>query len=184
MERISKAIQLLGTHQKSGIKVGDCIANLSFPMTMWNMEDNFYLLINNEQSKGYYPNNSSANFKICLDQFINFTDVTYECALVDFSCTTINFQPPLEEVYICLNIVSEQLIGGSRRRLARRTTVKRGRYQMEKFQLPFYVPIKPVASNMLEVHIKGADGKDVSFLKNTTTCTFHLRRKKKLWPTT
>ena len=116
--------------------------------------------------------------------WINFTDDAYECALVDFSCTTTNFQSPLEEIYICLNIVSEQLIGGSRRRLVRRTTVKCARYQMEKFQLPFYVPIKPVASNMLEVYIKGADGKEISFLKNITTCTFHLRRKKKLSLTT
>ena len=152
---------------------------------MDNMEDNFYLLINSEQSKNYFTNNTASHFHVSLNEFINFADCQYECALVDFSCTTTNFddKQPLAEVYICFNIASEQLIGGRMCSLVRYTTVRRGRFQMEKFVLPYYVPIKPLKTNMLEVYIKDADGKELSFLRNTTKCTFHNRRRKTLWLT-
>ena len=88
---------------------------------MDNMEDNFYLLINGEQSKNYYTNNNPSHFRVGLNEFISFTDCEYECALVDFSCTTTNFEDkqPLAKIYICFNIASEQLIGGRRCSLVR-----------------------------------------------------------------
>ena len=52
---------------------------------------------------------------------------------------------------------------------------------MEKFSPPYYLPVKPIKPNMLEVYIRDADGKEPSFLKKTTTCTFHF--KKKSWLT-
>ena len=176
----------MGAHQKLGIKADVHQRDTTYAFEMDNMEDNFYLLINSEQSKNYYTNNTPSHFHVGLNEFINFTDCQYECALVDFSCTTTNFddKQSLAEVYICFNIASEQLIGGRMCSLVRYTTVKCGRFQMEKFVLPYYVPIKPLKTNMLEVYIKDADGKELSFLRSTTKCTFHFRRRKILWLTT
>ena len=80
------------------------------------------------------------------------------------------------------NLVSEQLIGGSRNSLVRHTTIRHGQLQMEKFSLPYYLPVKPIETNILEVYIRDINGKEHSFLKKTTTCTFHF--KKKSWLTT
>ena len=89
------------------------------------------------------------------------------------------FETPAKSVFIYFNMTSEQLIGGSTDSLMRHTTVQRGRLKMEKFILPYYIPVKPIKTNILEVYIKDENGKEVSFLKKATTCTFHFR--KKLW---
>ena len=51
-------------------------------------------------------------------------------------------------------MTSEQLIGGSTDSLVRHTTVWQGHLKMEKFILPYYIPVKPIKTNILEVYIK------------------------------
>ena len=84
-----------------------------------------YIVVSNQHSKHYFPNNSPSHFQVCLDQYIDFKNA-HECALVDFTCTTANFEMPLQPIYIYFNLVSEQLIGGSRNSLVRYTTVRCG----------------------------------------------------------
>ena len=93
------------------------------------------------------------------------------------SCAQLkNFDDDLRDIYIYFDICTEQLIGGSRGSLVRFTTVDKGQCQMEKFNYPYYVNVKPMNTNQLEVYIKDRNGKDASFLTETTTCTFHLRK--------
>ena len=115
---------------------------------------------------------------MCLEYYIDL-EHPYECALMDFTCSTTKFETPAKSVFIYFNMTSEQLIGGSTDSLMRHTTVRRGHLKMEKFILPYYIPVKPIKTNILEVYIKDENGKEVSFLKKTMTCTFHFR--KKLW---
>ena len=89
------------------------------------------------------------------------------------------FETPAKSVFIYFNMTSEQPIGGSTDSLMRHTTVQHGHLEMEKFILPYYIPVKPIKTNILEVYIKDENGKEVSFLKKAMTCTFHFR--KKLW---
>ena len=98
---------------------------------------------------------------------------------MDFTCSTTKFETPAKNVFIYFNMTSEQLIGGSTDSLVRDTTVRCGRLKMEKFILPYYIPVKPIKTNILEVYIKDENGKEVSFLKKAMMCTFHFR--KKLW---
>ena len=70
----------------------------------------------------------------------------------------------------------EQPIGGS---IDKQHSTARGHLEMEKFTLPYCIPVKPIKTNILEVYIKDKNGKEVSFLRKTTMCTFHFR--KKLW---
>ena len=135
-----------------------------------------YTVVSNQHSKHYIPNNSPSNFQVCLDQYIDFKNA-HKCALVDFTCTTANFETPLEPKYIYFNLVSEQLINGSRNTFVRYTTVRFGQLQMEKFSPPYYLPVKPIKTNKLEVYIREADGKEPSFLKKMMTCSLHFRKK-------
>ena len=67
----------------------------------------------------------------CLEQKLNFYD-QYECALVDFSCTTEYFDTTTKEISIHFNLCKQQLAGDTQDYLIRCTVVNRGRYQMEK----------------------------------------------------
>ena len=98
---------------------------------------------------------------------------------MDFTCSTTKFETPAKSVFIYFNMTSEQPIGGITDSLVRHATVRHGYLKMEKFILPYYIPVKSIKTNILEVYIKDEKGKEVSFLKKATTCTFHFR--KKLW---
>ena len=50
-----------------------------------------------------FLDNSANNFHICLEQKLNFYD-QYECALVDFSCTTEYFDTTTKEILIHFNL--------------------------------------------------------------------------------
>ena len=139
------------------------------------MEDPFYIRVNNEHSKKYFPENSPSRFQVFLDQTINFDG--YECALVDFMCTTEMFETTMKDVYIYFNVCTEQPIGGIKDSLMRYTLVHKDQLHMEKFVNPYYISVKPMNTSLLEVYIKDRNGKDVSFLAETTSCTFHFRRR-------
>ena len=142
------------------------------------MEHEKYIVISSKHSKDYFPNNRPSHFRVCLEHYIDF-EHPYECALMDFTCSTTKFENPAKSVFIYFNMTSEQPIGGITDSLVRHTTVRCGHLEMEKFILPYYIPVKPIKTNILEMYIKDENGKEVSFLKKATTCTFHFR--KKLW---
>ena len=137
------------------------------------MEDQFYITVNNEHSQKYFPGNSLSRFQIFLDQTINFDG--YECNLVDSMCTTELFDVTMKDVCIYFNVCSEQPIGGIEDSLMRYTLVHKDQLQMENFVYPYYISVKSMS--LLEVYIKDRNGKDVSFLAETTSCTFHFRRR-------
>ena len=141
------------------------------------MKDEFYFTLNNKTSECYFSDNSANNFWLCLEHALKFYD-EYECALVDFSCTTEYFDTTTKEILIHFNLCGEQLLGDTWSNLVRCTVVHRGKYQIQKFIHPYYVDVRPLNTNLFEVSIKDEDGKSTSFLTNVTTCTFHFRKKK------
>ena len=86
------------------------------------MEDEKYIVISSKQSKDYFPNNHPSHFQVCLQHYIDF-EGPYECALIDFTCSTTKFETPAKRVFIYFNMTSEQPIGGSTVSLMRHTTV-------------------------------------------------------------
>ena len=83
----------------------------------------------------------------------------------------------VKDIYIYFNVCTEQPIGGNKDCLVRSILVHKGQCQMEKFTYPYYMNVKPMNTSLLEVYIKDSKGKDVSFLTETTMCTFHFRRR-------
>ena len=58
---------------------------------------------------------------------------------MDFSCTTEYFDITTKEISIHFNLCDQQLVGDTQDYLIRHTVVNRGRYQMEKFNHPYYM---------------------------------------------
>ena len=139
------------------------------------MED-LFITINNANSEKYFTNNTPYNFQVCLDNQLDLDD-NYECALVDFTCKTGKIDSRFQHIFIYFNMVEEQPVGSGRDSLIRHTIVQGSKLQMEKFKLPYYMSVKQLKTNILEVYIKDEDGEEASFLKQTTTCTFHFRKK-------
>ena len=122
------------------------------------MEHKKYIVISSKHSKDYFPNNHPSHFRVCLEHYIDFKG-PYECALMDFTCSTTSKK--------CIHILQYDIRKTNRWQLRhpmRHTTVQRGRLEMEKFILPYYIPVKPTKPNILEVCIKDENGKEVSFL--------------------
>ena len=126
------------------------------------MEHEKYIVINGKDSKDYFPNNCPPHFQVCQEHYIDFNG-PYEYAPMDFTCSTTEFETPAKSIFIYFNMTSEQLIGGSTDSLMRHTTVQRGCLEMEKFILPYSIPVKPIKTNILEVRMKDENGKEVSF---------------------
>ena len=125
--------------------------------------------------------NTPSHFRIGLPNHIDFTGGDYECALMEFTCSTKNFpnNMPLTEIYICMNVIGEHITDANRGcNLLRYVVIKWGKFQNTIFPVPYYVRVKTVRTNMLEVYIKDDEGAEVSFLEGKTTCTLHFRRRK------
>ena len=63
-------------------------------------DDEFYFTFNNETSKTYFPGNSASYFQIYLNQALNFYEKSYQCALLDFTCSTETFGTAPEDINI------------------------------------------------------------------------------------
>ena len=135
-----------------------------------------FMTVSNKHCRQLYPDNNSSHYKIHLDEYTDFSDNYSTCALVDIAFTTRDVDLESRNIYVTLNVVAEQVVGTRKESLLRYTTVRRNRAQMEKFSYPYYIPLKPMRGNYLEIYIKDDLGHPVSFLKSTTTCTLHFRQ--------
>lgn len=143
---------------------------------MSHIMDDLYITISSNNTPKYAATNTPHHFEVCLDQPL-LLDSNMECALVDFTCSTAKEGSKFKQVYIYFNLVVEQPVGGTRESLLRHTIVSGNKLQIETFNPAYYMPVKQLRTDVLEVHIKDENGQDASFLNKTTSCTFHFRRK-------
>ena len=66
------------------------------------MEHEKYIVISSKHSKHYFPNNRPSHFRVCLEHYIDF-EHPYECALMDFTCSTTKFETPAKSVFMYFN---------------------------------------------------------------------------------
>ena len=138
-------------------------------------QQDVFMTITNKDCKDLYEENTSSRFKVCLEKYQDWSETHRTCALLAISCTTQNVGNQSRDIYICCNLVTEQRVGKTKECLLRRCLMRRDKYQFEEFTYPYYIPLKPLRGNYLEIYIKGDDGEEVSFLKGLTTCTLHLK---------
>ena len=125
----------MGTHRKFGIKCANFIWSASFLHKMQRMENNFYCVIDNIEHDHLWRN-SQSHFRMGFPNHVNFSGGDYECALMEFTCSTKNFpnKMPLAEIYICLNITAEPITGGDAEcNLLRCVVVKTGEISKHDF---------------------------------------------------
>ena len=146
----------------------------------------FYLVVNSTQSLSQCDYNTGCHFTVKFDDFLNFTSADYEVALVDFSyCVDdLEMRQLWKPLFIYLDIVEPQSVLGLQERLLRYTCVKRGKFLMEKFEHPYYVPVSKIRTDEMTFSIKNPlTGRHATSLDSTTTCTLHFRKRKTLWLT-
>ena len=175
MERVPTQLQLLGTRGQFGINrkvhpTGQLHSRMS------SRQQDVFMTVTNKDCKDLYVENTASHFRVCLDEYVDWTDTHTSCALLGISCTTQDVGNQSRDIYICCNLVTEQRVGKMKQSLLRRCLVRRDKYQFEEFAHPYYIPLKSIRGNYLEIYIKGDDGEAVSFLKGLTTCTLHFRK--------
>ena len=144
--------------------------------------NSFYLIVDSGQSLDLFPDNTGSDFYVYMAEYLDFSDYTYDCALVDFSCTSKAFEygKCLRPIQLCLDLVEYQSVCGIKEQLLRSTTVSNEKYQAEKFPIAYYIPVRQLRANSLHIWIKDGESHEVaSFLHETTTCTLHFRRRSK-----
>ena len=74
----------------------------------------------------------------------------------------------------------KRAVGDARDNLVRHIVVCRGKCQMERFIHPYHMDVRPMNTNLSGICIKDRNEKNVSFLTDITTCTFHFIKRNKL----
>ena len=146
----------------------------------------FYLVVSSQQSLSICDYNTGCFFTVKLDDFIDFRDHDYEVALVDmsFCVEDAEMRQMWKPLFINLDIVEPTNVLGTLQRLLRYTCVKRGKFLMEKFDHPYYVPVSKIRTDEMTFSIKNVDtGLDATSLDNKTICTLHFRKKRSIWLT-
>ena len=149
---------------------------MSYESRMPKVKGDLFMVVSNEDCQDLYTDNTASRFKVSLDEYIDFTDTHSTCALLDIGLTTQHIGNQNRNIYICTNVVAEQRVGVRQESILRMTSVHHDKFQKEKFLYPYYMPLKPIRGNYLEIYIRDERGADASFLKGTTTCTLHFRK--------
>ena len=146
----------------------------------------FFISVNSIQSKDTCDYNTPSFFTVLFDTTFNFSVTDYEVALMDLSCTSID-DPPRQlwkPIHINLDIVEGQNVFGREQRLLRYTCIKRGKYYIEKFNPPYYVPVSKISTDEMTFHINNAEsGTQANSLSDITALTLHFRKRRRLWLT-
>ena len=146
-----------------------------------------YLIVENQ------PNSSELisepeRFTVKLDYMLDFTTNDYEVALVNMTCTvgTQNRNRELNKltpILVYLEQVKRQYHRDSWQTIIRYTCLRKDRFQVKSFSDRWYIPLQPYKTDTFTFSIRQAsDRMEFTGLKDITTCSLHLRRKKSMWP--
>lgn len=158
-------------------------------MTPYDFNLIFHLLYNCQMDKSFFITLSSkgqsiytntySHFKVELDHALHFQDDLYEVALVDITLDADKYEKKEEGiVFITSNVCSEQLYNSSRLPLLRHLYVSRSRIQQFEFKHLYYMPVSNGTVNTIQIKILDEKRDLVSFLRQTSYCTLHFRRKR------
>ena len=148
---------------------------------MSDIHHHFYMTVTSDQDKDKFRANEPNEFRVLIHSTDRLNAYHYECALVDFSYSTIKFPdnvPDRQMISIEMDKISLNEMCGNLNRTLRMTIVKSNRMQsMEKFSVPYYKRMIRWPDMVFTFTIKDImSQRKCSLLTGTTTCTLHFRR--------
>jgi len=141
------------------------------------MEDSFYITLSSKGESIY--TNSNAHFRVELNQPLHFKDDLYEVALTDLILDADNYDRKENGViFITCNLAAGQLYNSVRIPLLRHVYAQQIRAQQFQFQHLYYMPVTNGMVGTIEMNILDDSGEHISFLRHTSYCTLHIRKRK------
>jgi hypothetical protein len=136
-----------------------------------------YLFISSTDSKDWFPQNNSQNFRIKLPSSLKL-DGLWRCALTEFSYTPIFEGLIPKEIYICCDIVQDSYACNSTLPLLRKVNVPSQHSSRIQILFPqnFYIPVSQEEIQYINMYIKDENLQNPSFGSEPVTCTLHLWR--------
>ncbi|KAJ8311522.1 hypothetical protein KUTeg_010877 [Tegillarca granosa] len=131
-----------------------------------------YILIDSEDSRAYFPQNTVAAFRVVLDTRLDFKGQWY-VGLCEVHCTNVTSSG---EIYICTNICGETLLAGKKEQLLRRIVVEKDKDISTVFTAPFYLPLTTSTWQDIEIYIKDKQGHLSTLIGGKVSLTLHIRR--------
>lgn len=132
----------------------------------------FFMIINSDENKQFFPNNLPYNFKCKVNQQLKLSK-NWKFALTEISTS----EKASNNERICFNIYSdlcgETFVDGVKLPLLRRVDVKRNENKL--FHSWYYIPIVKTEINEIEFIIKTNKGQSADYLTNTITLILHFK---------
>lgn len=144
------------------------------------MENNFYITVSSS-GRGFIPeSNSHSQFTVNLDQPLHFEADLYECSLVDLILDVGEYNKNQNGIIlVSSNLAAEQQFNSTRLPLLRLCHIQRSKVNYMEFKCPHYIPVKNGILGSIEINILNAHGEIISFLRDTSYCTLHFRRRRR-----
>ena len=136
--------------------------------------DDYYLFISSEDSKGFYPFNTSDFFTVnCSKEYV--LSGTWKCALTEVCVTTV-FETEKEPKYlcICLDICDSSYIAGQYRQILRKVPVTKLQVCKEFSQI-FHIPLVKKLFSEIRVSVLNEQLKRLT-LTGEISFTIHLKK--------
>ena len=139
------------------------------------MDKSFFVTLSSANNGVHH--NTNSHFKVELDQPLNIQS-DYEVALMDITLNTGNYEVKEDGmIFVTSNVCEEQHFNNTRIPLLRYFYAARSRLYQYEFHVPHYKPVKHGIMGTIEIIIIGKEGRSTSFIRDTTYCTLHFRKR-------
>ena len=141
------------------------------------MEHNFrfYVVVNSDSCKTYFPSNTSFHFKIKLEKELALSGKWFVgVANLHFNLRSRS-KTPRSVCYLHSDICSNTIVDDSSKPLLRQVFITKRNQYSENFNPIFYLPVKRSDVNDIEFYITDENSELASFLDGNTTVTLHFR---------
>ena len=122
----------------------------------------FYIVMDSDQSKVFFPENHGQHFKLKLNPPLSLEQEQWQVALVDFTP-----KKPRGTFNVYLSCLKYSQVGDAYEPLLRAFP--------STLQHLVYMPVQQTRLDFLEMYIKGDPGIYTSFSKGRTKCTLHFK---------
>ncbi|KAJ8311943.1 hypothetical protein KUTeg_010496 [Tegillarca granosa] len=129
------------------------------------------IYVTSNDSKEYFPENNTVEFKSLLDSRFVLSDSQWYVALTEVIIDSISADGVID---ICTNIIRFSHLANKKLPILRRIHVKQNTVVNLKFSQPLYLPVVLKTWDTIKVNIFDSKGNIPTFIKGTEIPVFHI----------